>query len=75
MPAKLDQARRDESRRGIQFELFLRLSVSLGRDYSGMPVIPAVNLALAARIIKLAGHAVKAICSGEQQTLSPGILA
>jgi hypothetical protein len=44
------------------------LDLSLyGRNYSGMPIIPAANIASAARNIKLGGHAVKAICSSDQQ--------
>ena len=36
-----------------------------------MPIIPAANLPLTARIINLIGHAVKQFCSRGQQMLSP----
>src|SRR5262245_32847411 len=57
-----------------RFNYFFALSVSFGRNYSGMPITPATNVALAARIIKLLEQAVKPICSGGEQILTLGTL-
>src|SRR5262245_21729016 len=74
MPTKPNLPGVTKLRAKSRFNYFFALSVSFGRNYSGMPIIPATNVALAARIIKLLEQAVKSICSRGEQILTHGTL-
>jgi hypothetical protein len=71
MVAKLNMPGETKRSAKSRSNYFFDLSVFLGRNYSGMPIIPAADVASAARIIKLAGHTVKLICSRGKQMITP----